>query len=620
MRAIVKRVGQFLLTWATLAVAGAAFAQTSLNKEANTTEPDAISSASLLASITKPVDIGIIILPNKPEDKRALDETVARIQAAFAPHEVRVHVLDSQTLERGIISGEIDAFIASAGYYARMAMHGAISVGTLISNEAPDPNNGVAGVFLVRKDQLDIGTIADLQGRSIATSFSTAFMGYRVGMAEIAVRGYDPENYFSEIRFFGRSDNREITQALAEGEVDSALITACWLEGQPAEVRNRFRVLNPRSDSMKCVHSTRTYPGITFAVTQGASPGVAHIISRTLLTMPHLHDGYHWGVATDIRAVDRLYKELKIENYAYLREWSVKRWIETYWYWLVFVAIIALGLVYHSWRVGILVKKRTAELVQTMEEKRQAQMKADAFREREEKMQKTMLIGQLSSMIAHELSQPLAAIKYYCDGQKALLSETIESKDLNRKMLEKSRTGIADALKNVTEIVEKVRSYKKGDAKRDTVIDLHHAIQSAVHGLNAQLLSKTHISVSGIRNASILADPLEAEILFHNLLKNAIEAANEGQERARIRISAVQDENRVIITIENNGKILDDRTFLHLTTPLMTTKATGTGLGIPIAMALAEASGGHLNFERRPEGGLRAIVTLVSAQGEETDD
>ncbi len=584
------------------------------------TQVQTVSGASRSVVVNKPVEIGIVILPDRSEYKRAFEETIQRLRMAFAPHPVRVRILDAVTLENEVASGQIHGFVGSSGYYTRMAQHGAFSVGTLISEEALDPNNTVAGVFLVRKETTDISKIEDLQGRSLASSFDTAFMGNRIGMAEIASKGFDPEKFFSRIKYFGRPDNQAILTSLLNKEVDAALITACWLEGQSEAFRNNFRVLNPqKKDIMKCEHSTRTYPGIMFGVTQGATPDTAHIISRTLLTMPPMAGGYRWGVATDMRSIDRLYKELKIENYTYLREWSVKRWIETYWYWLVFVAIIALGLVYHSWRVGILGKKRTAELVQTMEEKRQAQMKADAFREREQKMQKTMIIGQLSSMIAHELSQPLAAIKYYCDGQKALLAEKIETKDLNRAMLEKSRAGIADALNNVTDIVEKVRSYKKGDAKRDSVIDLHRAIQSAVHGLNAQLLSKTHISVSGIRDASILADPLEAEILFHNLLKNAIEAANESDERARIRISAVQIENRVILTIENNGKILDDEAFLHLTTPLMTTKSTGTGLGIPIAMALAEASGGHLKFERRPEGGIRAIVTLVSAQGE-TDD
>lgn len=352
-------------------------------------QTDALSASTLLSGITEPIEIGVIKMSNRFEDTTVFQETIVRLKKAFFPHEVRVRILDSQTLEKGIVSGEIDAFVASAGYYMRLSRHGAISVGTLISDDAPDPNNGVAGVFLVRKDTDDIVGLEDLQGRSISASFATAFMGFRIGMAEIAVRGFDPEHYFSEIRYVGTADNQAITNALHHKEVDSALITSCWLENQPEEIRNRFRVLNPQNDSMKCVHSTRTYPGITFAVTQGASPGAAHVIARTLLTMPHLKDGYRWGVATDLRAIDRLYKEMKIENYAYLREWSVKRWLQTYWYWLVFVAIIALGLVYHSWRVGILVKKRTAELVKTMEEKRQAQMKADAFREREQKMQKT---------------------------------------------------------------------------------------------------------------------------------------------------------------------------------------------------------------------------------------
>lgn len=584
-------------------------------------KPDVFSSASLLETVGDTIEIGIIELPNRESNKLAIRETIERLRRAFAPHKVNARVLPSKVLEKRIIDGSIDAFIASSGYYLRMAKHGAISVGSFISDEAPDPNNGIAGVYLVARDNLDIAHLKDLKGRRLYSSFSTAFMGFRTGLAEIAAMGYDPDHFFSEIKFLGKSLNKEIVERMLRGQADAALITACWLEDMPEEFRAQVRVINPKTGNINCLHSTRTYPSITMAVTQGAAPGIAHIISRTLMTMKPLSNNFRWGIATDFRSVDRVYRELKIENYAYLREPIITVWIRTHWYVLAFLLFAVLGLIRHSWRVGVLVRKRTAELVKTAEEKRIAQMKADALREREQNLQKTMLVGQLSSMIAHELSQPLAAIRYYCEGQKALLSEPGE---VNKPMLEKARQGISDALTNVVAIVDKVRSYNRGKAKRNSSVELQKCIHTAVQSLNSVLLSRTHISIVGLHDVYIVADPLEAEILFHNLLKNAIEAANEAadttHERARIRVCAQRDQGRIIVKIENNGLEIDDQAFLRLTTPLITTKATGNGLGIPIAMALAEASGGHIAFERRPQGGIIAIVTLNEAPGEDTDE
>ena len=67
------------------------------------------------------------------------------------------------------------------------------------------------------------------------------------------------------------------------------------------------------------------------------------------------------------------------------------------------------------------------------------------------------------------------------------------------------------------------------------------------------------------------------------------------------------------IVVENTGRQLSREDFVNLTTPLITSKSAGQGLGIPIAIAIAEASGGHLVFEPRPKGGLVARVTLPTA-------
>ena len=135
-----------------------------------------------------------------------------------------------------------------------------------------------------------------------------------------------------------------------------------------------------------------------------------------------------------------------------------------------------------------------------------------------------------------------------------------------------------------------------------------------MQGVNAKLLSVTHVTISGVEHLAVQADPLEAEILFHNLIKNAVEAAQEGHAPAQVRLTAEQTDDKVCVTIENSGLVLDEAAYLRLTTPLITTKTTGTGLGVPIALALAEASGGHIAFERRAQGGLRAVVTLNPAE------
>ncbi len=80
-----------------------------------------------------------------------------------------------------------------------------------------------------------------------------------------------------------------------------------------------------------------------------------------------------------------------------------------------------------------------------------------------------------------------------------------------------------------------------------------------------------------------------------------------------MRITAASDGPRTEVVIENSGQVMTEDDIAQLTVPFISSSGTGLGLGVPISMSLAEACGGRLRFERRAEGGLRAIVTLRTA-------
>ena len=398
-------------------------------------QTDALSSATAQIFQNRPLRVGIISLWEQPVTTEALMNTLETIEKAFAPYPVEIYPrIPSPKLEHLIETGNIDVFIASSGFSMRMSPHGVLPVATLITDLQPNPNTGVATTFLVRADEENIKTIADLKDKRLSASYASAFMSYRTGLGEIAVRGYDPEHFFSDIHYTGDSENATIASRLDTHEADVAMVRACWLEHQPPEVRARYRVLEPRVDpTLHCVHTSRTYPNIMVSVLEGSAPGAAHVIARTLLSIKEIAPGHHWGVATDLRPVNRLYRELKIENYAYLRDISFKDWLTKNLAWCVLAAAMILGLAFHSWRVGYLVRVRTAELEASIEEERKSQFRLEEMRGRMARMQKATIVGQLSNLIAHELAQPLAAVQYYLDGMKTLLSR----QPVNTAMLEK---------------------------------------------------------------------------------------------------------------------------------------------------------------------------------------
>lgn len=609
-------------------------AETAVDEKAGA---DGVSGASFSLFQRKPLRVGIINLWETPETSLALHNTLVAIQKAFAPYPVEVNEwMPSRYLEHEIVTGGIDVFIASSGFSMRMQKHGVVALATLITERQPDPNNGIATTFLVRADDPRFQKIEDLKGARLSASYDTAFMSYRTGMGEIAKRGFDPDRFFADIHFTGDSENSAIAARLDSREADVAMVRACWLESLPQEVQAKYRVLEPQpTDVLRCAHTSRTYPNVMVSILQGSAPGAAHVIARTLLSIPEIAPGHHWGVATDLRAVDRLYRELKIENYAYLREPTFRRWIADHAAWFAAGAILLIGLIAHSWRTEYLVRRRTAELRRSVAEREEARRQAEALHERMARMQKATVLSQLSSLIAHELAQPIATLQYYAEGMKDLLA----APTLNRRMLEICSKGLSAGIERTKSIVGKVRGYSKSRVRRDAPASLAKAIASAKTAVSPDLLSKASFlwDQQAFADLFVRGDPLEIEILFINLIKNGFEAAAQratddrkaglaSPEALFVRISAVrrpageaedgaggEGAGVIEVTVENSGPVLSDEDYASLTTPLVTSKPLGQGLGVPIAISIAEASGGHLVFERRPEGGVRATAALVDA-------
>lgn len=576
---------------------------------------DAFSSASKIQLPDRPIRLAAIVLPESERLETAIDDTITLIREAFAPHPVEFERLDSEMLAQKIRDGTVDAFIASSGYYWRMTPYGATSVGALITPDQPDPNNTTAAVFLVRADNRRLRHILDLEDHKLAASFPTAFMTYRIGLAEIARMGRDLEQFFSEVRFTGGASQKEIVGMLDDGLTDAAIVNACWLESQPFEVRRRYRVLDEKTGHMACRHSTATYPGIIMAVTQGAPPGIAHIIARTILGKRNLSEKVRWAVATDMRRVDEAYKLLKIEQYAYLRDMTFSRWLIRYWEWPTIVMLFLIGLGIHSWRVSALVRRRTLRLTALMRHRDKARAEVQSLLESMENMHKLTVVGQLSSMIAHEISQPLAAIAYYCESQRDLLA----AGKPNVKLLMKSCEGIELAVTRTRRIVEKVRSYNRGSAERSSAVELEPVVRRVLSTLNTSMLYRTNLDIACPRGLYVRADTLELELLLHNLLKNALEAACE-RPLPSLSLYAKGFSKTVVIHIENSGRPLSAEQVAQLSTPFFTSKDKGVGLGVTIAMALAEASGGGIEFAPRPSGGLVAVTTLVRAEPDREAD
>lgn len=550
-------------------------------------------------------------------------------------------------LAEAVRKGEVEFFLGSSGFFVEMRPYGVRDIGTIVSRSFPDPNQCVAGVIFVRRDRADLVSISDLAGQTAISTDPRNFMTFQIGMGEIKKAGFNPDKFFRRIDFTN-SVPSEVVRSVAEGRADVGLLRACMLEA--IEARNPqwqglFRVIGerkgPRADRLGCRYSTDMYPGWTFAVMPHTPPILTRHVAISLLSMrpEDTPSGFAVSFATNYASVNALFRDLRIGPYAYLREWTLARVMRAAWPFLLLAAGLAGAWVLHWWRLEKLVRRRTAALELALAKEKAAEAEAHRAAEKLDRLQRVSLVGELSSIFAHELGQPLSAMRYFARSLLTLSKKADPDPGLVRACIEWLQTQITNAGK----ILERVRSYAKQGAVRDKAIDLSALARSAVEELVQSKRLRAAVDFRAEGPIFMRGDEVELRILVHNLVKNAAEAAaahaaarasagagteadtHRRQAPVRVVVRTAPSETdsgkrRAEFCVENDGPEISQADLARLGEPLHSSKKEGLGLGLLICKSIAEAHRAKLLFEARtPEegGGLRVRFRAELAAPEE---
>lgn len=532
--------------------------------------------------------------------------TVRALQDVFGRGHFYAEFVSGETVE----SDRFDLVLGSAGTYRRFTHRGTRDIASLVSDKFPDPNHAEGSVIAVIDRPGAPKTLSDLKGMRLITTGPKAFTGHQTAMGEVLAAGFDPDHFFSATP---EAYHNMVTGLawLRSGRGDAAVFRTCFLEelaAAGADVSD-VRVINEKKvPGFACKTSTSLYPNWTVFITPHASPEAARKAASALLALPAGALGEHWTVATDFTPVDELFRNLRIGPYEYLRRWSLTDFLRRYWEWFFFAAVLAAGLVWHSVRSDRLVAKRTRQLKDAWAREKTLLSRAEAAAQHLAAIQKASLIGQMSSMIAHELRQPLASIINYTQGLMRLLDKV---SDPARPRLEVGVSAVRREAEKADDIVEKVRAYARHqqvETERGS-FDLRETARTAAENLTAlnRWFTPVHFAPGGA--VVITADPLEIEVAAVNLIKNALEAS-AGLKGAEVTVAVTENGNEAVLSVTNPAPGLTDESFERLSASAASTKAEGLGLGISIVRGIAESHAGRLVFIRSAPESLRAELQL----------
>ena len=406
----------------------------------------------------------------------------------------------------------------------------------------------------------------------------------------------------------------EVIRRVEDGRNDAGVVRTCFMEAMNLTL-SRFRILGARDDgSIDCVHSTDLYPNWVIATAPSLSPDLSRKIAAALFSMPPIGDDVRWSIATDFRGVDNLFRTLKIGPYEYLATFSFKRFTAHYWPGFAIALTLLIALVLHSVTVGTLVRRRTRELEASLKRENELSQETVAAQNRFLALQKVGIVGQMSSIIAHELRQPLAAISMQAFGLMRRFENGTVTRDAALTALDK----ISHQTDRAGAIVDQVRAYAKGDRRR-APLEINRTVSDAVAEARKSFrnLGVPMEFTPSPTPIYTTANPLEIELIVINLLKNAAEAVKISGTAGVVRCRITGFPGSPAIEIENPGRRFTDAEWDSLLADsLVTSKRKGLGLGLSIVRSLTDDLGGRLTFTRPASGGLIVTVTLSTLPSE----
>ena len=212
------------------------------------------------------------------------------------------------------------------------------------------------------------------------------------------------------------------------------------------------------------------------------------------------------------------------------------------------------------------------------------------------------VLGETAAGIAHEVRNPLGAIKLFASLLKRDLTDQPSAQGLVVE-IERSVTALENVVSNILQ-------FSKEGAVPHSPVNLHSVIrQQAARLTAAEREVVLDLNLQG--NPYISGDEHSLGQVFYNLILNGIQAIKSS---GRIAIESVDYEQGVRVSIGDSGPGIDPEILERIFDPFVTTKGNGTGLGLAIVRKIVSRHGGTICAAN--QGGAKFTLLLPRKAGE----
>ena len=216
--------------------------------------------------------------------------------------------------------------------------------------------------------------------------------------------------------------------------------------------------------------------------------------------------------------------------------------------------------------------------------------------------EKQASIDELSSTIAHEIRNPIAAAKS--------LVQQMGEDPTSVENVEYAKVAI-DELDRVERRISHLLRFAKEEDYTFDHVNLAAVVDAALTQLRAKLdAAKVHVARNYIGGPTVHADKEKLKQVFANVLDNAIDALEPVAEGRRIDLFIENGGRRAVVRLRDNGCGIPPEKVERIFNPFFTTKDKGTGLGMAISKKIVEAHEGTIDVVSEPGRGTEFAVAL----------
>ncbi|QDL94330.1 hypothetical protein FDP22_20870 (plasmid) [Paroceanicella profunda] len=238
-------------------------------------------------------------------------------------------------------------------------------------------------------------------------------------------------------------------------------------------------------------------------------------------------------------------------------------------------------------------------------------------RARLERAHRATVMAQVSASIAHEINQPLSAIRSYAGAAHRWLVR--DRPDLGE--VTTALTSVIASVQRADEVIRRIRAITGKPARQESTrvgLDaLVHETAGLLHD-EAARHGGTLTVRPGAGAAELTADRILLQQVLINLVMNALQAM-DGQAGPRdVEIVTRSRHGCATIEVRDTGPGLPEAFHERAFEPFQTTKPDGMGVGLAISASIVERHGGRLALTDRPSGGACARITLPLEPQEDT--